>query len=154
MSKQASVSTDFDIANEAYLEIFEEAKQKILSTRIQVARAASRQLFSLYWWLGQKIAEAQEKYNWGKSVIERLSIDLKRAFGGTSGFSPQNLWYMRQIYQEYKNHPILQQLVGEIPWGQNLVILSEVKDNSAREYYLRGVIEHGWTRNVLVLQIQ
>jgi predicted nuclease of restriction endonuclease-like (RecB) superfamily len=64
----------------------------------------------------------------GKSVVERLSQDLKAEFSHKTGFSPQNLWYMRQFYLEYHNKPNLQRLVGEIPWGQNLLILSKVKE--------------------------
>ena len=64
--------------------------------------------------------------------------------------SPLKIPGMRQFYLEYKDHPNLQQLVGEIPWGQNLAILSKVKNPEAKEYYLRGVLEQGWTRNVLL----
>jgi predicted nuclease of restriction endonuclease-like (RecB) superfamily len=79
----------------------------------------------------QHIVKSQEKYGWGRSVVERLSQDLKAEFSHKTGFSPQNLWYMRQFYLEYQNKPNLQQLVGEIPWGQNLLILSKVKDDDA-----------------------
>ncbi|MHB1221249.1 MAG: DUF1016 N-terminal domain-containing protein, partial [Gammaproteobacteria bacterium] len=147
------MSKSFDFTDKKYITILEEAKQKILSSRIQIAKAASREQFTLYWWLGQMIVEAQTKHGWGRSVVEQLSVDLKKAFGGTIGFSPQNLWYMRQFSREYKDHPNLQQLVGEIPWGQNLAILSKVKNPEAKEYYLRGVLEQGWTRNVLLMQI-
>ncbi len=60
---------------------------------------------------------------------------------------------MRRFYLECENQPFLQRLVAEIPWGQNLVILSKVKDLDAREYYVRAVREQGWTRDVLVIQI-
>lgn len=78
----------------------------------------------------------------------------KKEFSGTSGFSSQNLWYMRQFYLEYREYPNLQQVVGEIPWGQNLLIISRIKDFPAREYYLRMTAEMGWSRNVLLHQIQ
>lgn len=143
-----------DVSDKKYLQILEETKQRILSSRIKLAKAASREQFQLYWWLGQKIVESQEKFGWGKSIVEKLSIDLKKTFGGTTGFSPQNLWYMRQFFLAYRDHPNLQQLVGEIPWGQNLLILSKVKTTEAKEYYLKGVIEEGWTRNVLRAQIE
>jgi len=61
---------------------------------------------------------------------------------------------MRQLYQEYKESPNLLQLVREIPWGQNIAIMSKVKDASAREYYLRTTVEMGWSRNVLIHQIE
>jgi len=61
---------------------------------------------------------------------------------------------MRQFYLEYKNNTNLQQLVGEIPWGQNLAILSKVKDPEARRYYIESTISMRWSRNVLIHQIQ
>ncbi len=70
------------------------------------------------------------------------------------GFSAQNLWYMRQFYIAYRQDPILQQLVGEIPWGQNLAILSKVKSREARHYYINAAREMGWTRAVLIHNIQ
>ncbi|HZW61968.1 MAG TPA: DUF1016 N-terminal domain-containing protein [Candidatus Babeliales bacterium] len=143
-----------DTSDKKYLQILEEAKQRILSSRIKIAKAASREQFQLYWRFGQKIIESQEKFGWGKSIIEKLSVDLKRTFGGTTGFSPQNLWYMRQFYLAYRDHPNLQQLVGEIPCGHNLIILSKVKTIETREYYIKGVIEQGWTRSVLLSQIE
>ena len=60
-------------------------------------------------------------------MVERLAIDINREFDNSQGFSVQNLWYMRQFYIEYKDDPILQQLVGEIPWGHNILIFSKVK---------------------------
>jgi len=137
-----------------YLVFLNDVKTEIRSARIKVARAANRQLIQLYWWLGKSIAEKQEKLGWGKSVVEQLAKDLQRSFEGRSGFSTQNLWYMRQFYIEYQHDVDLQQLVGEIPWGQNLVIMSKVKDKTAREYYLKATLEMGWSRNVLLHQVK
>lgn len=137
----------------AYKDFLEKAKTQIHGTRIRAAHAANRELISLYWWLGEHIVKSQEKHGWGKSVVERLSKDLKAEFNTKSGFSPQNLWYMRQFYLEYQNKPNLQQLVGEIPWGQNLLILSKIKDDNAKLYYLKSTLECAWTRDVLTMQI-
>jgi predicted nuclease of restriction endonuclease-like (RecB) superfamily len=137
-----------------YLAFLDEVKTEIRQARIQVARLANRELIQLYWRLGKVIAERQTQSGWGKSVVEQLSQDLRNTFQGRSGFSAQNLWYMRQFYQEYQGDIILQQLVGELPWGQNLAILSKVKDPAARQYYLRTAATMGWSRNVLIHQIE
>jgi predicted nuclease of restriction endonuclease-like (RecB) superfamily len=144
----------FDSASQHYLQLLEEAKRKIQITRIQIAKSANKEQFNLYWWLGERIVEAQKKFGSGKSVVEQLAKDLRHSFPDTTyGFSARNLWEMRRFHSEYKNYPILQQLVAEIPWGHNLVILSKIKDMKAREYYINAVKEQGWTRNVLVMQI-
>lgn len=144
---------EFLTSDNRYLELLESAKQKVTSTRIEIARAASRNQFDLHWWLGEQIVNAQDKYGWGKSIVEQLSKDLKNAYSGTLGFSPQNLWFMRQLYLEYKDHPNLQQLVRELPWGQNIVLFSRIKDLQERTYYAQCIIEQGWTRSTLVMQI-
>lgn len=137
----------------AYKDFLEKAKNQIYGSRVRAATAVNRELIALYWWIGEHIVTSQEKYGWGKSVVERLSHDLKAEFSQKTGFSPQNLWYMRQFYLEYHNKPNLQQLVGEIPWGQNLQILSKVKNDAAKLYYLKATHECAWSRDVLSMQI-
>src|SRR3990167_1800171 len=145
----------FDSLNKNYARLLESVKRKIISARIKISKTACHEQIGLYWWFGQQIVKTQEKHGWGKSVIEQLSLDLKKIFvGTTAGFSPQNLWYMPQFYLEYKDHPNLQRLVGEIAWGQNLLIMSKVKDAKAREYYLTATREMGWTRNILEIQVK
>lgn len=137
----------------AYKDFFEQAKLQIQKTQLQAMLATNRKLITLYWWIGEHIVQSQKKYGWGKSVVEHLSKDLKITLGGKFGFSVQNLWYMRQFYLEYKDKPDLQQLVGEIPWGQNLLIMSRIKDSDARMYYIKATIECAWSRDILSLQI-
>ncbi len=137
-----------------YIQLLNDAKQKINSTRIRIAKAATRSQFELYWWLGEQIVAAQTKYGWGKSIVEQLAGDLRRAFPETTqGFSSRNLWYMRNMYIEYKELPILQQVVAEIPWGQNVVILDKVKDIASKQYYIEMTKQQGWTRSTLLMQI-
>lgn len=137
-----------------YNQFLNEIKEKIASSRFNAYRGLNRRLIKLYWEIGKNIVDRQEKYGWGKSIVEKLSKDLKQEFPSTKGYSSQNLWYMRQLYLEYKDHPNLQQLVGEIPWGQNLAILSRLKNASEREFYLQGSIQCGWSRDVLIHQIE
>src|SRR6185312_7721046 len=138
----------FDPSDSRYLALFNEAKQKILSTRIQIAKTVCKKQLDLYWWLGQQIVEVQEKYGWGKSIVEHLAKDFSHIFpNSTYGFSARNLWEMRLYYLAYRDYPNLQQVVAEIPWGQNLLILHKVKDIKAREYYLKSTQQMGWTRD-------
>jgi len=148
------IENKFNNTDKRYLELLGEARQKVSSTRIKIARAASRSQFELYWWFGQKIVEAQEKHGWGKSVVEQLAKDLSHAFKGTTrGFSPRNLWYMRNIYLEFNKLEFLQQLAAEIPWAQLMVIFDKVKDHKAKKYYMEMSTQQGWTRSTLVMQI-
>ena len=100
------------------------------------------------------VVERQEKAGWGKAVVERLATDLRTEFPGVGGFSAQNLWYMRQFYQEYQNSEKLQPLVVEIAWSHNLVIMARCKEPLEREFYLRMTRKFGWSKNVLIHQIE
>lgn len=137
-----------------YRQFLDEVKSRVRQSRLKAARAVNRELIQLYWWLGKAITDKQEQLGWGKSVVEQLAADLQRTFEGRSGFSAQNMWYMRQFYLTYRDDADLQQLVGEIPWGQNLAIMAKVKDPAARRYYLKATIEMGWSRDVLHNQIK
>src|SRR5690606_26242514 len=148
------MSTIIADGDPAYGLLLQSIKDRIHSARHTAARSLNRALISLYWELGQLIVERQEALGWGESVVERLSQDLRAAFPDMTGFSPQNLWLMRQLFMEYRSTPNLQQLVGEIPWGQNLLIMQRVKSDAARHYYLTETARLGWTRNVLLNQIK
>lgn len=138
---------------DSYEQLLGDVRQVIHGARVKTARAVQSALIQTYWDIGGLILERQERHGWGKSVVERLARDLK-AMDGALGVSPQNLWYMRQFRLEYQDEPILQQLVGELPWGQNLEIFTKVKDCDAREFYLREAAKGSWSRNDLIQQIK
>jgi predicted nuclease of restriction endonuclease-like (RecB) superfamily len=87
-------------------------------------------------------------------VLERLAADLHVAFPDVHGFSRRDLGYMRSFAAAYRDGVFVQQLVAQIPWGHNVRILDKVKDAPVREWYARQTIEHGWSRDVLVHQIE
>lgn len=142
------------ITDRHYLTFLQEIKQRINAARITAIMAVNRTQIRLYWDIGKTIVKRQKEYGWGKSIVERLACDLRNDYGGAVGYSPQNLWYMRQFYLEYCDRPNLQRLVGEIPWGQNILIFSKIKDSVAREFYLKSCAQFGWSRNVLMNQIK
>jgi predicted nuclease of restriction endonuclease-like (RecB) superfamily len=136
-----------------YPALLAEVKTRIQSAQHAALRAVNKALVGLYWDIGRLIVERQQREGWGKAVVEQLSSDLRAAFPGVGGFSAQNLWYMRQFFQEYSATPNLQPLVGEVGWAHNLLILSRCKDAQAREFYLRTTRRFGWSKNVLAHQI-
>jgi len=137
-----------------YAKFLEDIKSKIQISRIIASKSVNKELIKLYWNIGKEITKRQEKFGWGKSVVEILSKDLQTEFENIEGFSARNLWDMRRFYVEYKDDIILRQLVAEIPWGHNLLIMNKIKDKNEREYYIRATIEMSWSRNVLNLQIE
>lgn len=136
-----------------YAHLLAEVKERIRSAQYEALKAANKELVGLYWDIGRMIVERQDVEGWGKAVVERLSADLRQEFPGVGGFSVQNLWYMRQFYLEYHKSERLQPLVGEIAWAHNIAIMSKCKDPLEREFYLRMTRKFGWSRNVLIHQI-
>ncbi len=143
-----------NIADKEYIKFLNEIKSRIVTARIQAIRSVNKDIIKLYWDIGKTIVDRQEKYKWGDSVVEVLARDLKEAFPESHGFSERNVWNMRRFYEEYKNKPFLQQLVAEIPWGHNLLIMEKVTGDKEREYYIKSSREFGWSRNVLLNQIK
>lgn len=136
-----------------YGDFLREAKAQIRQRQHLALRAANKELLALYWWLGGAISQRQAELGWGKAVVETLAHDLQAEFPGSSGFSAQNLWLMRQFFNEYSGVPKLQPLVGEISWSKNLLIMARCKDGLEREFYLRATARFGWTKNVLQHQL-
>ena len=131
-----------------------EIKERIRTSQYAALKAVNKELIRLYWDIGKLIAERQKSEGWGKSVVLRLAEDLQQEFPGIIGFSVQNLWYMRQFYLEYCEKEKLQPLVGEISWSKNLIILARCKDPLEREFYIRMARKFGWSKNVLIHQIE
>lgn len=129
-------------------------KEKIYQSQLKAMQAVNKELIALYWEIGKNIIEKQEKSAWGKGIVENLSIDLQHEFPGIKGFSVQNLWYMRQLYLTYKDNEKLQPLVGEISWTHNTIIMSKCKDDFEREFYIRMSRKYGWSKSILIHQIE
>lgn len=129
-------------------------RREIQTARFQVVKTITKEHIELYWKIGKIILEKQKEEGWGKSVVEKISNDLQKDFPGSDGYSTRNLWDMRRFYSRYSTNEKLRQLVAEIPWGQNLLILTKIKDDKEAEFYLTATKEYGWSRNVLLNQIK
>lgn len=137
-----------------YVKFLNEIKSRIVSARTQAVRSVNHELIKLYWDIGKSIVERQEKFGWGKRVVEQLSSDLTYECANFEGYSRDNLWRMRMFYLAYKDNSKLAQLVPELPWGHNILIMQKVKNEKEREYYVTASIKFGWSRNVLLNQIK
>lgn len=133
-----------------YKAFFKEIKEKILTSQIKAALAVNHELINLYWEIGSKIHLKQKDEGWGAKTIENLAKDLKSTFPEMKGFSLTNIKYMVQFAKEYPEFAISQQVVGQIPWGHNILLLQKLETLQDRIWYAHKTIEHGWSRNVLL----
>ena len=152
--------------------------QLIEVSKLRTAISVNADTLTLYWKIGKSIQQKQKEKGWGKKVIEQLSKDLSNKFPNDRGYSVRNLGYMKSFAQEYPDFPILQvplaKLKGQsiwhaeledkeresvqvplaqITWYHHISLLSKVKDVAERAYYITETAHNGWSRDVMMLQI-
>ena len=133
-----------------YNEIFKNIKQEVLKSKYKAIQTVNKELIYMYWNIGKIILENSE---WGNKFIDNLSIDLKLDFPNSTGFSVRNLKYMRKFAEEYPDFEFVQQVVAQIPWGHNVILLDKIKNIEERKWYINETIKNGWSRNMLKMQI-
>lgn len=137
-----------------YIEWLGGLKKRIKSTQIKAALSANKEVIELYWEIGKELFEKQENRGWGNSVVDNLEKDLVSEFPDLKGFSRRNLFYMKGFYSFYKSDfNKVQQLVAQIPWGHNILIVSKSKSIEESIFYLTETIENSWSRSILDMQI-
>lgn len=121
----------------------------------------------MYKEIGSIIANQEKKAGWGAKIIEKLSDDLRAEFEDMKGLSPRNLRYMRDFALAYPGFPflqgelaksdsgsILQGELAKLTWYHHITLLDKVKDAKIRAFYILQTIQKGWTRDVMVHQIE
>lgn len=136
-----------------YNKFLKEIKEEILRRRYKALQTVNRELIGLYWEIGKKIVEKQERSGWGEGIVENLAKDLALAFPDTKGFSERNLWNMKQYYSAYRRTPKLQTLSAEISWSNNLLIIERLKDSHEIEFYLKLCVSERWSFRELERQL-
>lgn len=138
-----------------YFSLLSEIKSKIHNAQIKAAVAVNKELLSLYWEIGRTICNRQKEGKYGDSVVEMLATDLKKEFPDLKGFSRTNLFSIRQWYLFYsKADQKVQQAVGQLPWGHNILILNKTKSLEEAYFYIIETIHNNWSRNVLSINIE
>jgi len=139
---------------EGYSAWLADLKNRIHGAQQRATLAVNRELVLLYWQIGRDILDRQAEQGWGTKVIDRLARDLRSAFPDMKGFSPRNLKYMRAFAEAWADAEFVQQAAAQLPWGHNLVLLDKLPGPETRRWYAAKAIEHNWSRNVLVMQIE
>ncbi len=153
MKQRKSASKNSGDTNGGYPALLAEVKERIRAAQYEALKAVNTELVGLYWDIGRLIVTRQANEGWGKAVVVQLSSDIHSAFPGVGGFSTSNLWRMRASFDAYSGIEKLAPLVREISWTHNLLILERCEDAQEREFYLRMTRKFGWSKNVLIHQI-
>lgn len=159
---------------DGYIFLLNDLKQKIAAAKLRATNLVNAELLQAYWEIGQIIAGQEGKAGWGTKVIEKLSKDLKIAFYDAKGFSPRNLRYMRDFFEAYPFFPflqaplanseiavedpaalsILQAPLAKLSWYNHITLITKVKDETIRAFYIIESAKYNWTRDNLVHQIE
>ena len=134
-----------------YISIVENIKREIKAAQYRAAIHANVDMLLLYHDIGCVINEHKL---WGNRFIDNLATDIRIDFPESKGYSVRNLKYMAKFADTYPDREFVQQVVAQIPWGHNVVLLDKVSDTNDREWYIKKSAENGWSRNVLVHQIE
>lgn len=137
-----------------YAALLAEVKERVRSAQYEALKAVNKELVALYWDIGKLIVIRQTNADHGAAIAEQLAADLRQEFPGVSGYSRRNVFYMREFYLAYCDLPKVQPLVAQIGWSHNLIILQRCKDFLEREFYIRMTRKFGWSKNVLIHQIE
>ena len=134
-----------------YLATIEQVKQEIKAAQYKAAVHVNTELIMLYHSIGCVINAHK---SWGNKFIENLAQDINLEFPQSTGYSVRNLKYMAKFAATYPDAEFVQQVVAQIPWGHNVVLLDKVADAEERNWYIDACRKNGWSRNVLVHQIE
>ena len=142
-----------------YIELLEKLKSEIRTTQLRATIAANAEFLALYWRIGKIILNQEKQQGWGQKVVVRLVADLKAEFPNMKGMPPRNLRYMKSFAAAYPDDPfsekpILQVPLAKLTWYHHLTLLDKVKDPTERQFYIQATVENGWSRDVMVQQIE
>lgn len=141
-------------APEDYGTLLQEIKERIGQERLRTVLAANAGMILLYWDIGKAILARQEAQGWGAQVIDRLAADLRKAFPAMKGFSPRNLKYMRAFAAAWPDQAIVQRVVAQLPWRQNIALMERLDTSKERLWYAEQTARNGWSTPILTLQIE
>lgn len=137
-----------------YFQLLDELKANIQQARLRATIAANAELLQLYWQIGNRILRQQEQAQWGDRVTAQLAADLQREFPDMKGLSHRNVKYMRQFAAAYPDFTIGQRSVAQLSWSHHVILMDKVKGDEERLFYMAKALEHGWSRDMLSLQIK
>jgi len=137
-----------------YGKLLADLKARVRAAQMRASLSVNNEVVLLYWHIGREILRCQNEQGWGAKVVERLAKDLRAEFPEMGGWSYRNLLFMREFGATYADSEIVKQLVSQLPWGTNILLMQRAKDPATRLWYARKTLEHGWSRAALTVQIE
>lgn len=143
-----------EILDQDYSILVTDLKKRVAESRYRATLSVNKEMVLLYHHIGQQILKSQKEKGWGSKVIEKLSKDLRSTFPEMKGLSARNLKYMRKFAAEYKDFEFVQEVLAQLSWYHNITLIDKVLDRKEREFYIQKAIQNGWSRNIMVIQVE
>lgn len=159
------------LIDNTYISILETLKNKIRQSRYNASKAVNIELLKLYWEIGDTIIRQQNEQGWGAKIIDNLSRDLRLEFPDFKGVSVRNLKYMKAFAEAYPSflsivqvplaqlenniqNEFVQVPLAQLTWYHHITLIDKIKDSNVREFYITKCAENGWSRDIMVRQIE
>ena len=131
--------------------LYQEVREIITSARQNAVRSVDFCRVQMYWQIGRRILEEEQKgkerADYGSYLLKNLAKKLEPEYG--SGFSVRQLEMCRQFYRMY---PIANTVCSQLNWSQYKLLIS-IPDEYKREYYQLEAVNNAWTKRELERQI-
>ncbi|MEF8755884.1 MAG: PDDEXK nuclease domain-containing protein [Accumulibacter sp.] len=158
-----------------YTALLTDIRQRVRHAQTRAVMAVNAELIRLYWEIGALIAERQKQEGWGAAVIPRLARDLHNELPEEKGFSERNINRMLAFHRAYPHLGQVPQAVAQtaapekgpqpvalfppelllsLPWGHHAELMAKVKDPATRQWYMQAAVQYGWSRNILMMQVE
>ncbi len=163
-------------ADKEYVEWLKEVKQRFQNSQTKAAVKVNTAMLEFYWSIGRDIIQRKAESKWGSGFFNQMSLDLREMFPNATGFSVTNLKYMKRWYAFYyesdaiRQRPVdefvngekrqraidqmeMPEIFGQIPWGQHIDIITRCQSLEEALFYIKYLVENGWSRPELNAQI-
>jgi predicted nuclease of restriction endonuclease-like (RecB) superfamily len=151
----ASAMSQATMLPSGYAEWITDVKLRIRAAQQRAALAVNKEMLQLYWQIGRDIVDRQKEAGWGTGILSQIEADLRVEFPEMRGFSQTNLKYMRMFAEAWPDPSAMgQRFVDQLPWGQNITLLTKLKTREERLLYAARAVEHGWSRPLLTHHIE
>lgn len=171
------VHRDDITADKGYVEWLSEVKHRFRQFQIKATIRVNTTMLEFHWSIGRDLVALRAEERWGTGVVKQFALDMRQAFPDTTGFSYTNIKYMKQWYLFYsdgftksqqavgqlklteKSQQVVDllempEILGQIPWGHHIQIISKCKSFNEAFFYINKVATEGWSRSSLEHQLE
>jgi predicted nuclease of restriction endonuclease-like (RecB) superfamily len=141
-----------------YTALLGEIRQRVRQAQTRAVLAVNAELIRLYWEIGGLIHRRQQQEGWGAGVIPRLARDLHKELPRAYPHLAEGPQPVAQTQTSPEGpQPVAlfpPELLLAVPWGHHAELMAKVKEPASRHWYMQAAVQHGWSRSVLLMQIE